>query len=125
MSISELLTKVHYIPHYLPFNSGYPMHIKKNIPFTVIVRAMEFCSIFDTYLYERENLRVALLLNKYPGEFIDKQINQMLTTNNYGIIREEILNNPCQEKVPIDYCGTMFVHFAFYSNINTSQDDDS
>ncbi|CAM4852290.1 unnamed protein product, partial [Rotaria magnacalcarata] len=52
------------------------------------------------YLYEREKLRVALLLNKYPGEFIDKQfnrvfqkydMNQLVSNTNYSTLREKII----------------------------------
>ncbi|CAF4630163.1 unnamed protein product, partial [Rotaria sp. Silwood2] len=110
----ELFTKVYhkpaYEPYYLPFNSIHPMHTKKNIPFEILI--IKYCSTFDAYLYEREKLRMALLLNRYPGEFIDKQfsrvfqkyyITQPLSTKNYNISREKIRCARIQEKILIDH----------------------
>jgi hypothetical protein len=72
---------------------------------------------------------MALLLNKYPGVFIDEQfnhvwkklqINQPLTSDNYNIIRDKIMNNPEQkEKILIDYGKTMFIHFTYCLNMKT------
>jgi hypothetical protein len=64
--------KLSYEPYYLPFNSTHPMHMKKNIPFTMLLRAIRYCSTFEAYLDECDRLRMALLLNKYPGKFIDQ-----------------------------------------------------
>ncbi|CAF5182133.1 unnamed protein product [Rotaria magnacalcarata] len=67
---TEVYHKPSYEPYYLPFNSTHPIHMKKNIPFEMLIRAIEYCSTFEAYLYKREKLRVALLLlNEYPGEF--------------------------------------------------------
>lgn len=65
-------------PYYLPFNSVHPFHMKKNIPFTMLLRAIRYCSTFEAYLNERESLRVVLLLNKYPGDLINEQFNNVL-----------------------------------------------
>ncbi|CAF3541517.1 unnamed protein product, partial [Rotaria sp. Silwood2] len=126
----ELFTKVYhkpaYEPYYLPFNSIHPMHMKKNIPFEILI--IKYCSTFDAYLYEREKLRMALLLNRYPGEFIDKQfsrvfqkyyITQPLSTKNYNISREKIRCARIQEKILIDHGKTMFVHFTYCLNMKT------
>ncbi|CAF4503478.1 unnamed protein product, partial [Rotaria sp. Silwood2] len=115
----ELFTKVYhkpaYEPYYLPFNSIHPMHMKKNIPFEILI--IKYCSTFDAYLYEREKLRMALLLNRYPGEFIDKQfsrvfqkyyITQPLSTKNYNISREKIRCARIQEKILIDHGQSVF-----------------
>ena len=128
----QLCTKVYhkpsYEPYYLPFNSIHPIHIKKNIPFVMLFRAIKYCSTFEAYLNEREQSRIALLLNKYPGNFIDKQfsrvlqkydINQSLANSNYNALREKIIHAPIQEKIPIDYGKTMFVHFTYCSNMKT------
>jgi hypothetical protein len=128
----QLFTKVYhkpsYEPYYLPFNSVHPMHIKKNIPFTMLYRAIKYCSTFQTYLDEREKLRMALLLNKYPGDFINKQfsrvlnklnINEPLTENNYNVLREQSMNIAVQEKISIDYRKTMFVHLTYCLNMRT------
>ncbi|CAF2652357.1 unnamed protein product [Rotaria sp. Silwood2] len=128
----EVFTKVYhkpsYEPYYLPFNSIHPMHMKKNIPFEMLIRTIKYCSTFDAYSYEREKLRMALLLNKYPGDFIDKQfsrvfqkyyITQPLSTKNYNISREKIMCARRQEKILIDYGKTMFVHFTYCLNMKT------
>ena len=128
----QLCTKVYHKPsyelYYLPFNSVHPMHIKKNIPFAMLHRAFKYCSTFETYLHEREQLRMALLLNKYPSDFIDRQfsrvfqkfnINEPLTGNNYDVTRDKIIHIPIQEKVPVDFRRTMFVHFTYCLNMKT------
>ena len=128
----QLFTNVYhkpsYEPYYLPFHSVHPMHMKKNIPFAMFLRAIRYCSTFQSYLNEREKLRMALLLNKYPGNLIDEQfnkvllkfeINQPFNNHNYNTIREKIINTPIQEKVLIDHGKTMFIHFTYCSNMRT------
>ncbi|CAF1304384.1 unnamed protein product [Rotaria magnacalcarata] len=74
--------------------------MKKNIPFEMLIRAIKYCSTFEAYLYEREKLRMAWLLNKYPGEFLERQfnrvfqkydINQPISNKNYSTLREKII----------------------------------
>ncbi|CAF4755672.1 unnamed protein product, partial [Rotaria sp. Silwood2] len=109
----ELFTTVYqkpsYEPYYLPFSSVHPLHMKKNIIFTMLLRAIRYCSTFQEYLNERERLRVALLLNKYPNKFIDEQftnileklnIEQLLTFNNYAEHSQKFIDSPIKEKVP-------------------------
>ena len=90
-----------YEPYYLPFTSVHPLHMKKNIPFTMLLRAIRYCSTFELFIKEREVLRMKLLLNKYSGQFIQDQFNrifqkfkisQPIAIKNYEIIREEIIN---------------------------------
>ncbi|CAM4929548.1 unnamed protein product [Rotaria socialis] len=130
---ADLFTKVYhkpsYEPYYLPFNSVHPVHMKKNIPFAMFLRAIRYCSTFKAFLDEREDLRMALLLNKYPGKFIDNQFNrvlkkcnitQSLTSNNYNTIRKNIIYNIIEEeKIPTDHYRTMFIHFTYCLNIRT------
>jgi hypothetical protein len=120
--------KPSYEPYYLPFNSILPMHMKKNIPFAMLLRAIRYYSTFQAYLDERGNLCMALLLNNYPGEFIDQQFNrvllkfnisQPLNSNNYNIIRNKVITTPSQEKQPTDFGKTIFVHFTYCSNMRT------
>ncbi|CAF1961646.1 unnamed protein product [Rotaria magnacalcarata] len=42
--------KPSYEPYYLPFNSIHPLHMKKNIPFAMLLRGIRYCSTFQTYL---------------------------------------------------------------------------
>ena len=86
--------------------------------------------MFDisTFVNERESLRMALLLKKYPGYFIDQQFNHALlkfkidvsiNNNNYNTIRNKLIDFPVKEKVPIDFGKTMFVHFTYCSSMKT------
>ncbi|CAF4234400.1 unnamed protein product, partial [Rotaria sp. Silwood2] len=125
---TRIFQKQSYEPYYLPFNSIHPLHMKKNILFTMLLRAIRYCSTVQAYLDEREKLRMALLLNKYPNKFIEEQFNnifkklnieQLLTYNNYAQYRQKITDSQIKEKVPIDYGKTVFVHFTYCSNMRT------
>lgn len=118
--------KPSYEPYYLPFNSAHPIHMKKNIPFTILLRAIRYCSTLQTYLHERGKLRMALLLNKYPPKFIDNQFNRMLrkfgndqilTIRNYHTFRQKVIDSPIVVKQPIDHRTTLFVHFTYCTNM--------
>ena len=102
--------------------------MKMNIPFTMLLCAIRYCSTFDGYLNEREKLRMALLLNKYPYKLIDQQfnkvlskydINEPLSTHNYDKIRTKIINTPMKEKIPINYDKIMFIHFTYCSSMKS------
>ncbi|CAF2906535.1 unnamed protein product [Rotaria sp. Silwood2] len=121
---TTVFQKPSYEPYYLPFNSIHPLHMKKNIPFTMLLRAIRYCSTYQTYLDEREKLRMALLLNKYPNKLIEEQfnnvllkcdINEPLTIRNYDRYRQKMIDSPTKEKVDIDYGSVMFVHFTYCS----------
>ncbi|CAF3183115.1 unnamed protein product, partial [Rotaria sp. Silwood2] len=128
----QLFTSVYqkpsYEPYYLPFNSIHPLHMKKNIIFTMLLRTIRYCSTFQAYLDEREKLRIALLLNKYPNKFVDEQfknvllklsVDKPLTFNNYAKYRQNVIDSPVKEKVSLDYGKTMFVHFTYCSSMRT------
>ncbi|CAF1388395.1 unnamed protein product [Rotaria sordida] len=124
--VTTFYQKPSYEPYYLPFNSIHPLHMKKNIIFTMSLRTIRYCSTFQDYLNEREKLRMALLLNKYPNKFIDEQFNnilskldiiQPLTDNNYTEYRQRVIDSPIKEKVPVDYGKTIFVHFTYCSSM--------
>ncbi|CAF5037179.1 unnamed protein product [Rotaria sp. Silwood1] len=125
---TSIFQKPSYEPYYLPFNSIHPLHMKKNIVFTMLLRTIRYCSTFQAYLNEREKLRMALLLNKYPNKFINEQFNNILiklniedplTFNNYSQYRQMVINSPIREKVPIDYKKTIFIHFTYCSSMKT------
>jgi hypothetical protein len=76
----------------------------------MLIRAIKYCSTFEAYLYEREQLRMALLLNKYPGEFLEKQfnrvfqkydINQPISNKNYSTLREKIIYGLASHRSPL------------------------
>ncbi|CAF4122854.1 unnamed protein product, partial [Rotaria magnacalcarata] len=123
---TTVFQKPSYEPYYLPFNSIHPLHMKKNIPFAMLLRAIRYCSTFQSYLNEREKLRMALLLNKYPNKIIDEQFNnvlqkfkiiQPLTSNNYNKIRQHIIDTHFEQKLPLEYGKHMFIHFTYCKNM--------
>ena len=128
----HLFTKVYHKPSHepycLPFNSMHPLHMKKNIPFAILLRAIRYCSTLEAYLQERESLRMALLLNKYPGYLVNDQfnrvlqkfqINELLNRTNYKLFRKRLIESPIQEKVEIDHGKIMFIHFTYCTNMQT------
>jgi hypothetical protein len=130
----KLVTRVYhkpsYEPYYLPFNSIHPMHMKKNIPFAMILRAIRYCSTFQLFIEERESLRVALLLNGYPNTLIHEQFDRALQPfrtgeheqihiQNYDRIRQKVISSPPKEKTDVNYETNVFVHFTYCSNMRT------
>jgi len=115
-------------PYCLPFTSIHPLHMRKNIPFAMLLRAIRYCSTFQLFLNERESLRMALLLNKCPNELIDNKfnlvleefnINEQITIHNYNEIRTTINSFPNQIKLTIGYEKNLFIHFTYCSNMRT------
>jgi hypothetical protein len=76
---TSVFRKPSYEPYFLPFDSVHPMHIKRNIPYVALVRAIRYSSTFEAYINERESIRMALLLNKYTGDFIDRQFERVFS----------------------------------------------
>ncbi|CAM4851158.1 unnamed protein product [Rotaria magnacalcarata] len=102
--------------------------MKKNIPFAMLLRAIRYCSTFQSYLNEREKLRMALLLNKYPNKIIDEQFDNVLvkfgiieplTPVNYNRFRQKIIDSPIKEKLSVNYDKSIFVHFTYCSSMKT------
>jgi hypothetical protein len=113
--------KPSYEPYYLPYSSVHPLHVKENIPFTMIYRAIFYCSSFELYVKERESLRIALLMNKYPNNFIDAQFNRLLkkydihetlSSFNYDKYRRTIVCSTKVEQMP-DRKDKLFVHLTY------------
>ena len=120
--------KPSYEPYYLPFNSIHPLHMKKNISFAMLIRAIRYCSSFQAYIDERESLRMALLLNRYPPQFITEQFDRVLlkfnikgpvSLSNYEAIRKQIIDTPSKEKTTIEYDTHLFVHFTYCSSMRS------
>lgn len=69
---------------------------------------------------------MALLLNKYPAEFIANQfdhifqkfnIDKILTSNNDEFIRGKVINSSKQRDLSIDYRILMLIYLAFCLNM--------
>ncbi|CAF1647172.1 unnamed protein product [Didymodactylos carnosus] len=94
----------------------------------MLLRAIRYCSTFEAYLHERESLRVALLLNKYPENLTSNQFNhvllkfnidQPLSANSYTALREKLIQFSIQDITPTDHRKTIFVHFAYSTSMRT------
>jgi hypothetical protein len=48
----------------------------KNIPFSALLRAVRICSHCEYLVGEIENIRITLLLDKYPSYFIDRHFRR-------------------------------------------------
>jgi hypothetical protein len=122
---TSVFHKPSYEPYYLPFNSVHPLHMKPNIPFGALIRAIQYSSTFRAFINEREKIRMALLLNKYSEEFIESQFDLVLSTykinplnlNNYSQEHEKLLKSQRTEKLIVDFATTMFVHFTDSSSM--------
>ena len=97
---TEVFHKPSNEPYFLPFTRIHPLHMKKNIPFTMILRPIRYYSTFDSFIAEGERIKMASLFNKYPNKLIDKQLQLLLdkyektpvlTASGYPIIRKTIL----------------------------------
>lgn len=127
----SLFTKVYHKPShepsFFPFNSIHHTHMKRNIPYEILLRGVKYCSTFEAYVNECDQLRISLLLNKYPDDFINKQFNRLLNKlnidqpideKNYHEVRNRIIQAPMKkENTPIDFRRLIFVHFTYCSNM--------
>jgi hypothetical protein len=126
--VTKVFHKPSHEPYFLPFNSIHPLHMKKNIPFAMLLRAVRYCSSFHLYIEERESLRMALLLNKYPHQLITEQfqrvfskygIDRPVSAGIYSEIRTMILSTQRHVRETLDYEHNLFVHFTYCSSMRT------
>ena len=124
--VTKVFHKPSYEPYYLPFNSIHPLHIKKNIPFAMILRALRYCSTFQLFVQEFESLRISLLLNKSPEQLINEQLDYMfkmfdlkrpLNSNDYQNIRLPFITQRFNDKPLVDYENNVFVRFTFRASM--------
>lgn len=104
------------------------MHMEKNIPFAMLLRAVRYCSSFNIFISERESLRLALLLSKYPKTLVRKQfelvlknfnISGAISALNYKQIRSITISTPYRGTTEIDYARNLFIHFTYCTNMRT------
>ncbi|CAF3024274.1 unnamed protein product [Rotaria sp. Silwood2] len=121
--VSEVYHKPSYEPYFLPFTSIHALHIKKNIPYVALVRAIRYSSSYNTFKREEAYICMSLLLNKYPIQFVLEQFERVLqkfqcavpTQKNYSKIRRIFLNAAVngEKKAEIDFEVNIFCHFSF------------
>jgi hypothetical protein len=122
---TSVFRKPSYEPYFLPFDSVHPMHIKRNIPYVALVRAIRYSSTFQAYINERESIRMALLLNKYTGDFIDRQFERVLSdfkiehlnVRNFLTMRDKVIKQEKTQKAPFEFDKSIFVHFTYCSSM--------
>lgn len=127
--VSDVFHKPSHEPYFLPFTSTHAKHIKKNIPFIALIRAIRYCSNYSAYKREEIHICMSLLLNKYPIDFILKQFERVLQTfqcaipteNNYSTLRkiflaktdENVKKDKNAKKAAIDFNTNLIFHFSY------------
>ena len=121
--MSEVFHKPSYEPYFLPFTSIHALHIKKNIPFEALIRAIRYSSTYSAFKREEIHICMALLLNKYPMNFILKQFERVpqtfqcavLTKENFLYTRKLFINAADNrvKKAGIDFEVNILCHFSF------------
>ena len=118
-------------PYILPFNSAHPPHVMKNIPFSALLRAVRISSHRDNLEEEIEKVRITLLLNKYPPNFIDRHFQRffetltgqkepkLLLSERHSEFREIVLQPDWnkKEKVKINFDKDILLHFTYTSSL--------
>ena len=59
--VSEVFHKPSHEPYFLPFTSIHAQHIKKNIPYVALVRAIRYSSSYNTFKREEAHICMSLL----------------------------------------------------------------
>jgi hypothetical protein len=121
--VSEVYHKPPYEPYFLPFTSMHAQHIKKNISYVALVRAIRYSSSYNAFKRGETHICMSLLLNKYPINFILKQFERVSrafqcavpTRKNYSAIRKIFLNavGNSTKKAKIDFEVNILCHFSF------------
>jgi hypothetical protein len=124
---TKVFRKLAAQPYILPFNSAHPPHIMKNIPFSGLLRALRICSHREDLEVEIEKIRITLLLNKYPPNFIDKHFrrffesvtgensSRLLLSEKHSEFRNKVMTTEWnkKEKKGIDFNRDILVHFSY------------
>lgn len=112
--------------YYSPFNSIHPVHRKKNNPFAMLLRAIQYCSTFDLFVQERESFRMSFIINRYRNKLIEEQFQNMfkkfnekqtLTVEDYDEVRKIIIFFQSHEKLPTDYENNICIHLTLSSSM--------
>jgi len=124
---TKVFRKLAAQPYILPFNSAHPPHVMKNIPFSALLRAVRICSHSQNLAEEIEKVRITLLLNKYPPNFIDKHFKRfferltgqkdpkLLLSERHSEYRDKVLEVGWdkKDKPGINFNRDIMVHFTY------------
>ena len=114
-------------PYILPFNSAHPPHVMKNIPFSALLRATRICSHSNDLAEEIEKVRITLLLNKYPPNFIETHFkrffetlsgqkdSKLLLSEKHNDFRNQVLEPQWnkKDKNQINFNKDILLHFTY------------
>jgi len=118
-------------PYILPFNSAHPPHVMKNIPFSALLRAVRICSHRENLEEEIEKVRITLLLNRYPQNFIDRHFRRffetltgerdpkLLLSDRHNEFRDKVLEPGWNKKdnPGINFNKDILLHFTYTPNL--------
>lgn len=124
---TKVFRKLAAQPYILPFNSSHPPHVMKNIPFSALLRAVRICSHTENLVEEIEKVRITLLLNKYPPNFIDKHFQRffetltdqkdtkLLLSERHSEFRNKVLDTHWnkKQKNSINFNKDILLHFTY------------
>lgn len=129
--VSSVFHKPSHELYYLPFRSTHVLHIKKNIPFGALVRALRYSSNYTLFLTEVSYIYMALCFNGYYGEFIQKQFSRVYSKyglecpgeHNYSRVRSFFLGMTSEIEnrilAPLDFQVITFFHFTYCEGMET------
>lgn len=109
-------------PYFLPESSTHMDHVKRNLPFSALLRALRYSSTLDSYLQEKSEILVALMLNGYSFDSVERGfesalgklgVTEAMSSFSYDRIRETALAYKGKKQVDRDRDRTFFVHFSF------------
>jgi len=123
---TKMFRKLAAQPYVLPFNSAHPVHIMRNIPYAAALRLTRICSNKNDPKNELDEMRITLILNKYPPAFIDQQLKRFykdlsgeetaarLLSDDHEKYRKKTLENEMNKnKKAIDFSSSIILHFAY------------
>ena len=120
---TRVYQKPSYEPYFLPYTSAHAAHIKKNIPYGALVRAIRYSTTYTDFKQEETHICMALLLNAYPLRFILEQFQRVVESfgtevpkqGNYSRVKSQFLEatkRNCEMAKPTSG-EKVFFHFSF------------
>lgn len=128
---TSVFHKPSHEPYFLPFDSAHAMFIKRNIPYGAIIRAMRYSSDIISFNKEETYITMALLLNGYPLNIIQRQFQKAFTDMNctwpdeysYQTIRKTFLAHFHAKKEKktkkIEFDRNLILHFSYCKGMET------
>ncbi|CAF3753220.1 unnamed protein product [Rotaria sp. Silwood1] len=77
-------------PYIVPYTSAHPRYFRSNTIHTALLRGIRLCSDVEAFEQERLNIKIALLLNGYPPNFIKRHLKQFFKNHNAMSIYQDL-----------------------------------